>query len=145
MGSKRLSMAELYPLTDTTQMPIGTPVSTPAPPAAVPQIEGPGPLWRSLLFPRRGQRAVEFSSNGSTLFASLRLAGVGIERRRSQDDPAGAATFDLVLEDRRWPPRRDHPRSEEHTSELQSRPQFVCRPLLAKNNLMSVDPNPTGN
>src|SRR2546427_436917 len=93
-------MAELYTLTDTTETQICTPVSAPAPPAAVPQIEGPGPLWRSLLFPRRGQRAVEFSSNGSTLFASLRLAGVGIERRRSQDDPAGAATFDLVLEDR---------------------------------------------
>jgi len=93
-------MAELHQLTDTTRTPTCTPVSTPLAPLAVPQIGGPGPLWRSLLFPRRGQRALEFSSNGSALFASLRQAGVGIERGWSRDDPAGAATFDLVLDDR---------------------------------------------
>src|SRR2546428_9461360 len=93
-------MAELYTLTDTTETQICTPVSAPAPPAAVPQIGGPGPLWRSLLFPRGGQRALEFSGDGSTLFASLRQAGVGIERERNLDEPTGAVTFDLVLDDR---------------------------------------------
>src|SRR3989442_3254339 len=33
----------------------------------------------------------------------------------------------------RWPPS-DRMRSEEHTSELQSRPHLVCRLLLEKNN-----------
>src|SRR5258707_9631032 len=34
--------------------------------------------------------------------------------------------------------RRDHPRSEEHTSELQSRQYLVCRLLLEKKNLTSA-------
>jgi hypothetical protein len=93
-------MAELQPLTNTTQTTTYAPVSAPAPPAAVPQIGGPGPLWRSLLFPRRGQRALEFSSDGSTLFASLRQAGVGVERGGDPGAPATPADFDLVLEDR---------------------------------------------
>jgi len=93
-------MAELQPLNDTTQAPTCTPVSAPAPPVAVPQIGGLGPLWRSLLFPRKGQQAVEFSGDGSPLFTSLRQAGVGIERGWSLDEPAGAPSFDLVLEDR---------------------------------------------
>src|SRR5262245_52274990 len=92
-------MAELQPLTDTTQTTYA-PVYAPAPPAAVPQIGGPGPLWRSLLFPRRGQRALEFSSDGSTLFASLRQAGVGVERGGDPGARPTPADFDLVLEDR---------------------------------------------
>ena len=93
-------MAELQPVTNTTQTSICIPVSTAVPPEAVPQVGGAGPLWRSLLFPRRGQRAVEFGSNGSNLFASLRQAGVQIEHSMSQGEPSGAASFDLVLEDR---------------------------------------------
>src|SRR2546422_6093141 len=39
-----------------------------------------------------------------------------------------------VLRDHR--PRRPHARSEEHTSELQSRLHLVCRLLLEKNKIM---------
>src|SRR5438034_2466116 len=35
---------------------------------------------------------------------------------------------------RRWPPRPACPRSEEHTSELQSHSDLVCRLLLEKKN-----------
>jgi len=93
-------MAELYQVSHTTETLISIPVPKPAPPEVVPQIEGAGPLWRSLLFPREGQRAVEFNSDGSNLFASLRQAGVQIERWRRPSAPDGAATFDLVLDDR---------------------------------------------
>src|SRR2546425_5966675 len=112
MGSERLSMAELQPVTDTTQTSICIPVSRAASRGAVPS--GAGPLWRSLFFPRRGQRAVEFGSDGSTLFASLRRAGVRIEHKMSWDEPAGESGFDLVLEDRtdgRQPVRLDNIRS----------------------------------
>src|SRR5436305_7087151 len=34
--------------------------------------------------------------------------------------------------------RRHHPRSEEHTSELQSRPHLVCRLLLEKKNIKEL-------
>src|SRR3712207_8424479 len=36
------------------------------------------------------------------------------------------------------PPRRERLRSEEHTSELQSRQYFVCRLLLEKNKLYEL-------
>ena len=93
-------MAELHPMTTTTQTPICMPVAAPALPEAVPQVSGAGPLWRSLLHPRRGQRALEFGSDDSTIFASLRQAGVRIEQRAGQGEPDGEAAFDLVLDDR---------------------------------------------
>lgn len=93
-------MAELYPIDSITHVPICIPSPVPAAPEAVPQTGGPGPLWRSLLFPRRGQRAVEFSNNGSDLFRSLREAGVQIDRRPGHQDSLGPADFDLVLEHR---------------------------------------------
>ncbi len=93
-------MAELYPLAITVQASTSVPVSTAAPPEVLHQIGGAGPLWRSLLFPRKGQRALELGHDGSNLFASLKQAGVRIEARNGQGEPAGAATFDLVLEDR---------------------------------------------
>jgi len=93
-------MAELQPVTDRAQSTISLMVSMPAPPRAVPQIAGPGPLWRSLLYPCDGHRAVEFGSNGSSLFGSLRLAGVQIEPGRHLDGSPGERSFDLVLEDR---------------------------------------------
>jgi len=93
-------MAELYAVTSTTETSIFIPIATPAPPEVVPQVGGAGPLWRSLLFPRRGQRAMEFGRNGSTLFSSLLQAGVLMDSCASQDVPAGAGGFDLMLEDR---------------------------------------------
>ncbi len=93
-------MAELYPVTSITERPICLPVTAAPPPETLPQTGGPGPLWRSLIFPRRGQRAVVFSSDGSDLFASLRQAGVRFESEARQVEPAVAAAFDLVLEDR---------------------------------------------
>src|SRR3712207_8902251 len=41
---------------------------------------------------------------------------------------------------RQHPPRRDR-RSEEHTSELQSRQYLVCRLLLEKKNFTSIAPH----
>src|SRR5205085_3467915 len=35
-----------------------------------------------------------------------------------------------------WPSRRPRPRSEEHTSELQSQSNLVCRLLLEKKNVI---------
>src|SRR5213593_3601652 len=107
-------MAELYPIGNITQAPICLPDLAAASPEVVPQTGGAGPLWRSLLFPRRGQRAVEFGSDGSTLFGSLREAGVRFERKTGRLDPAGVADFDLVLEDRtegRAPVRPDRIRA----------------------------------
>src|SRR5947209_17951732 len=42
----------------------------------------------------------------------------------------------------RWPPRPQHrpPRSEEHTSELQSRQYLVCRLLLEKKTKHALEP-----
>src|SRR5947209_17034707 len=72
----------------------------------------------------------------TTLFRSLGDA-LGRARRRLRDVRQGPDRFGHpVLEDRapaRWPPaRRVHLRSEEHTSELQSRQYLVCRLLLEK-------------
>src|SRR3712207_7327127 len=79
----------------------------------------------------------------TTLFRSLRLL-----RRRPQLPPPGrtraaSPTLPDRLPGRRLPPhglafrapRRGHPRSEEHTSELQSRQYLVCRLLLEKKNI----------
>jgi len=93
-------MAELQPVTDSIQSTISMSVSTSVPPRAVPQIAGAGPLWRSLLFPCKGQRAVEFGGNGSSLFVSLKHAGVQIEPGQPPDGTAVGDSFDLVLEDR---------------------------------------------
>src|SRR3989442_9720995 len=40
------------------------------------------------------------------------------------------------------PACRRYDRSEEHTSELQSRPHLVCRLLLEKKNLINIEPDP---
>src|SRR5215813_14858681 len=63
----------------------------------------------------------------TTLFRSARPAPT---RRRTARAPA------------RWPaaprPGRSRSRSEEHTSELQSRPHLVCRLLLEKKKTTSI-------
>src|SRR3989442_2518111 len=63
----------------------------------------------------------------TTLFRSLHISGA--LPRREAFGPAG--------------PGRQEDRSEEHTSELQSRPHLVCRLLLEKKNIVIVK-NETG-
>src|SRR5258707_11192010 len=58
----------------------------------------------------------------TTLFRSNRLLGVAAQIKMLQQ-PAPA---------RRWREREEQLRSEEHTSELQSRQYLVCRLLLEK-------------
>jgi len=93
-------MAELRPISENVQAPIGIWDRGAASPKAVPQSGGMGPLWRSLLSPRRGQRALEVGVNGADLFGSLREAGVRLDRYPARFAPEGAAGFDLVLDDR---------------------------------------------
>src|SRR3712207_7891452 len=53
------------------------------------------------------------------------------ERRDADDRPEGLRAVDLVVDGHAVDDRR---RSEEHTSELQSRQYLVCRLLLEKKN-----------
>src|SRR3712207_8605199 len=75
----------------------------------------------------------------STLFpytTLFRSTCAGQLRGRARIDPGGHdGTHPAALRGRR-PGRDDHavPRSEEHTSELQSRQYLVCRLLLEKKN-----------
>lgn len=91
-------MAESSSINSVIQLPALTPQPASAPPRVVPQPGGAGPLWRSLLFPVRGQRAVELGG-ATDLFASLRDVGVRFDRRTGVTEPAGVGDFDLVLED----------------------------------------------
>src|SRR5690554_7596737 len=79
-------------------------------------------LPRSTLFPY------------TTLFRSVdpSTLQVAVERQ-----PRDTSTADYI----RW--FHTGTRSEEHTSELQSRPHLVCRLLLEKKNLNSIDVHKT--
>src|SRR5690554_7268804 len=70
----------------------------------------------------------------TTLFRSLRPHPLTVRRGCSPSSTRAGAAWCLRAEDRR--PHagavRTDPRSEEHTSELQSRPHLVCRLLLEK-------------
>src|SRR5436305_8125254 len=72
----------------------------------------------------------------TTLFRSLRLLGEElVERALPRIAGAGVARFDfelLALGRGEEGELGEAERSEEHTSELQSRPQLVCRLLLEK-------------
>jgi len=93
-------MAELQTIGTSAQMPafLSEPVS--AIPEMLPKPGGAGPLWRSLIFPRRGQRALQLGGPGSGLFGFLRDAGVRFEESAPDAAATGAAGLDLVLEDR---------------------------------------------
>jgi hypothetical protein len=93
-------MAELSTIDHRAQVPIFMREPVSATPEMLPQPAGAGPLWRSLLFPRRGQRALEIGGDGSELFAFLREAGVRFERTATPPGPIGDSGLDLVLEDR---------------------------------------------
>src|SRR3712207_8941275 len=82
----------------------------------------------------------------TTLFRSLRLERRVVEARqperaepRRSDDGAGAARRGVVRADHGAARGADRsPRSEEHTSELQSRQYLVCRLLLVKKKLIHI-------
>jgi hypothetical protein len=93
-------MAELQTIEKSTQMPVFLPERVSAVPEMLPQPGGAGPLWRSLVFPRRGQRALQLGGHGSNLFGFLRDAGVRFEESAGHPGPDGASGLDLVLEDR---------------------------------------------
>src|SRR2546422_7185686 len=65
----------------------------------------------------------------TTLFRSRQLK---LDRLKSPDGFPELLPLLRVLERRREGPARDFRRSEEHTSELQSRLHLVCRLLLEK-------------
>src|SRR3989442_11362316 len=66
----------------------------------------------------------------TTLFRSRRLSSSSVPDRRRV--AALVPTERRSGEERRTGAERRTPRSEEHTSELQSRPHLVCRLLLEK-------------
>jgi hypothetical protein len=91
-------MAELHTIGTSAQMPVFLSEPVSAIPEMLPKPGGAGPLWRSLIFPRRGQRALQVGGRGAGLFGFLRDAGVRFEE--SAPDATAAAGLDLILEDR---------------------------------------------
>src|SRR3712207_7857954 len=77
---------------------------------------------------RRAHRALQGAHGGLQVPAQRRDRRRAAEDRHRQDPPPRAARRRLT--DRPWA----RPRSEEHTSELQSRQYLVCRLLLENNN-----------
>jgi hypothetical protein len=74
-------------------------------PEIIPQRAGPSPLWRSLLSPRQGQRALALNPESVELFESLAQDGVRVEWDPPAPGVARGESFDLVLED--WSRRRN--------------------------------------
>jgi hypothetical protein len=60
---------------------------------------GPAPVWRSLLFPSPGQRALVLGEPGAELFYLLQAGGVQIERGYSTPRAVGGRGCDLILEE----------------------------------------------
>ncbi len=73
-------------------------------PEVVPQRGGPTPIWRSLLSPRPGQRALALCPQAFRIFESLSQEGVLVEWDADGAPARGRKAFDLVLED--WSLRR---------------------------------------
>src|SRR2546422_8627939 len=82
----------------------------------------------------------------TTLFRSLAVVGVAItglsQLRRTQGELHQLATQDTLTTvlNARGHATGDAVRSEEHTSELQSRLHLVCRLLLEKKKIKSLSP-----
>src|SRR3989442_8629615 len=72
---------------------------------------------RSTLFPYTTLFRSPLGKHDFTILVIVELRLLGLRAIQAYLFPAGGA---------------DHPRSEEHTSELQSRPHLVCRLLLEK-------------
>src|SRR5947209_13310745 len=73
----------------------------------------------------------------TTLFRSGRTAPRPL--RASRAGPCPRSGGSLLRASARPPPDRGHGRSEEHTSELQSRQYLVCRLLLEKKKKKEVE------
>src|SRR2546430_12588075 len=92
---------------------------------------------RSTLFPYTTLfRSCPFSSSECPLWMVARYFPSG-DRAAAANSPCGTIAEPIsrpvaLSQDWNWPP--PFPRSEEHTSELQSQSNLVCRLLLEKNN-----------
>ncbi|HEV8337660.1 MAG TPA: hypothetical protein VGR67_14700 [Candidatus Polarisedimenticolia bacterium] len=83
----------------------GVPGATSEAPEIIPQREGTSPLWRSLLSPWQGQRALALNPESVELFESLAQNGVRVEWDPPVPGAAHRESFDLILED--WSRRRN--------------------------------------
>jgi hypothetical protein len=93
--------------------PGGEGSSSPAP-ESVPVRGGPKPIWRSLLAPQAGQRALALSPQSLDLFGALSEEGVDVEWDVAAIRGRQEAAFDLVLDERSpgtpcWRPGRIRP------------------------------------
>lgn len=83
------------------QVPIGVPqILAPEPERAAPSLRGPVPIWRSLLSPWSGQKALVLGESAPELFRLLRESGVLVERSLPSPRPVGGRGYDLILEAR---------------------------------------------
>src|SRR2546430_6940787 len=87
-------------------------------------------LFFFFLMIRRPPRSTLFPY--TTLFRSSRRAGAPHPAKRDQRDGRHPADESRARSARASRARRDRGRSEEHTSELQSQSNLVCRLLLEK-------------
>lgn len=60
---------------------------------------GSAPVWRSLLFPAPGQRAMVLGEPGAELLKLLKASGVQVERGLSAPRAVGGRGFDFILEE----------------------------------------------
>jgi hypothetical protein len=93
-------MAELHPVGGTTQVSVDLLTRVVMSPGTRRRSGGAGPLWRSLLVPRRSQRALLLGNQNSDLFDAFLDAGVHLQGSQAPADPLATPGFDLVLEDR---------------------------------------------
>jgi len=61
--------------------------------------KGSAPVWRSLLFPAPGQRALVLGEPGAELLVLLKARGVQVERGLSAPRGVGGRGFDFILEE----------------------------------------------
>jgi hypothetical protein len=71
----------------------------PAEPGSTSWTRGSAPVWRSLLFPAPGQRAMVLGEPGAELLTLLRSSGVQVERSLTTPRAVGGRGFDFILEE----------------------------------------------
>ena len=82
--------------------PPGGEIPSSTAPVSVPMRGGPKPIWRSLLAPEAGQRALALSPGSLDLFGPLSEEGVDVEWDAAAIRGTQEAAFDLVLDE--WGP-----------------------------------------